>query len=157
MNTESTLTRKDKKFRSTNVLIVEDNDDHWSLIQTALAQALPGVDCVRVATTEQAMTYLNGCTGPGRLLPRLILLDLYVPNREDGWALLRQIKTGASAFRQVPVIVLSYSSDTDDIADSYLYGGTSYVTKPHDAPAWKTYVEALRTYWWETVTLPSDR
>jgi CheY-like chemotaxis protein len=80
-----------------------------------------------------------------------------MPSREDGWALLQQIKHSSSSYKQLPVVVLSYSNDRDDITDSYYYGSTSYVTKPMDMQGWIDYIQTLRTYWWETVTLPSDR
>ena len=145
-----------RNFRHATMLVVEDNADHWDLIRMALERGLPEVQPIWVTNADEAMDYLNDCLPKGIELPKLVLLDLYLPKREDGWQLLQQIKAQPS-FRQVPVIVLSYSSSQEDITDSYLHGSTSYVTKPLDVQAWLEYIQTLRTYWWETVTLPSDQ
>ena len=87
-------------------------------------------------------------------MPKLIILDLYLPKRADGLELLRQIKALPSPCNQLPVVMLSSSSDRTDISQSYQYGGSSYLVKPTDFEAWLTYFQELRTYWWETVTLP---
>jgi len=52
---------------------------------------------------------------------------------------------------------LSYSDNREDITESYFHGSTSYITKPLDVSEWKSYIDTLRIYWWETVTLPNDR
>lgn len=145
-----------KNFNHASMLVVEDNPDHWFLIKMALSQALPEVEPVWMTTGDQVVTYLNDCLPMGRELPKLVLLDLYLPKREDGWQVLQYLKDPSSPYKQVPVVVLSYSDDREDITDSYLHGSTSYVTKPLDAEAWLNYIQTLRTYWWETVTLPSD-
>ncbi|MFD2569589.1 response regulator [Spirosoma soli] len=146
-----------RNFRHASLLVVEDNKDHWFLIKMALEQSLPEVEPMWAANREEALQYLNSCLLNGTDLPKLILLDLYLPKREDGWELLQEIKDQSSSFKQVPVVVLSYSNAQEDITESYFHGSTSYVTKPADAQAWMEYTQKLRTYWWETVTLPSDR
>lgn len=146
-----------QNFQHSSLLVVEDNDDHWQLINMALAQTLPEVKSVRASSADEALTYLQNCLMDGNELPKLILLDLYVPDRADAWHLLQEIKHADSSFKQVPVVILSYSNDLDDITDSYFYGSTSYVTKPFNVQGWQEYFQTLRTYWWETVTLPSDR
>ncbi|GAB3888701.1 response regulator [Spirosoma agri] len=143
--------------RHASLLIVEDNDDQWQLIQIALKQSFSTVKAVRVASAEEATSYLDNCFLQGRGLPKLILLDLYLPEREDGWGLLKALKQSSSACKQLPVVVLSHSSDREDISESYFYGSTSYITKPSDVDEWKRYIDTLRIYWWETVTLPNDR
>lgn len=144
-------------FKHASLLVVEDNDDHWQLIQLAMERSLPEVRPVRTANLEETFAYLQTCLLQARDLPKLILLDLYLPTREEGWHLLKQIKHTASPYKQVPVVILSYSSNRDDITDSYFYGSTSYITKPADARDWQKYIQTLRLYWWETVTLPNDR
>lgn len=146
-----------ENFKYATLLIIEDNNDHWQLIQLALSRSLPEVKATRVATPNQAIEYLKSCFLKGIDLPKLILLDLYLPTREDGWELLQQLKHSTSSYKHVPVVILSYSNDQEDIADSYFYGSTSYITKPTNVNDWESYIQKLRIYWWETVTLPNDR
>ncbi len=144
-----------RNFKHATLLIVEDNDDHSQLIQLAVKQTLPEIQLIRVADAGQALSYLDNCLLTGRDLPKLILLDLYLPDREDGWGLLKQIKYKSSSYKQVPVVILSNSSNPKDVSQSYFYGSTSYITKPVSRLEWQKYIQALRWYWWETVTLPS--
>lgn len=143
-------------FRQARLLIIEDTDDHWQLIRLEIQRTLPEVTPVRVATQEQALLYLNGCLTNGDSLPKMVLLDLYLPDRQTGWQLLQLLKHPQSAFRQLPVVVFSHSTAVEDIKGSYRYGSTSFVTKPLDPRNWATYFQTIRTYWWETATLPGN-
>ncbi|WP_338875515.1 response regulator [Spirosoma sp. SC4-14] len=144
-------------FKHASLLVVEDNDDHWHLIQLAIERSLSEVKAVRTTNVEETLNYLHTCSLQARDLPKLILLDLYLPDRQDGWNILKQIKHSSSPYKQLPVVILSYSSNRDDITESYFYGSTSYITKPSDMGEWEKYIQTLRLYWWETVTLPNDR
>ena len=98
------------------------------------------------------MTYLQASPSS----PKLILLDLYLPNRADGIRALARVK---AYFREanrsvVPVIVFSYSEDIDDVRACYDGGANAYIVKSPDYREWLAYFEQLRTYWLETVTLP---
>ena len=141
-------------FNRAKLLIVEDNLDHWMIIKKAMDQCLSEVTPVLATTAQQALTMLEEWHCQEWDVPKLILLDLYLPDRTDGWALLRQIKRLPSPCNQIPVIILSASSDSTDISDSYQFGSSSYVIKPKDFSDWLIYFRELRTYWWETVTLP---
>ncbi|KAB7731057.1 response regulator [Rudanella paleaurantiibacter] len=135
------------------VLVIEDNLDQQVLIRYALQQAMPTVEPVCVSGADDAMAYLNDCVENGRDLPRLILLDLYLPTAEDGWQLLQRIKEYPIR-RRLPVVVLSVSNVDEDIERSYALGANSYIAKPLDFEQWLQYFRTLRTYWLETVTLP---
>jgi DNA-binding response OmpR family regulator len=151
------LSVSSQNFKHASLLVIEDNDDHWHLIQLAMSRTLPEVKAIRSASADEATAYLNNCFLNGHDLPKLILLDLYLPDREAGWGLLKQLKHSSSAFKQLPIVILSYSNNREDITESYFYGSTSYITKPTDVGEWQSYIETLRIYWWETVTLPNDR
>lgn len=146
-----------RNFRYASLLVVEDNPDHWQLIRLALEKFLPEVEAVWVTNADQARDYLSDCLFNGDDLPKLILLDLYLPTRQEGWNLLEDLKDQTSSCKQVPVVILSYSNDPEDITQSYYYGSTSYLVKPDTPQAWTNFGTNLRSYWWETVTLPSDR
>ncbi|GAB4016730.1 response regulator [Spirosoma sp. KCTC 42546] len=141
-------------FRLAKVLIVEDNEDHWLLIKQAMQQVLPEVTPVRVATPGLALTLLNEWQYQEWEVPKLILLDLYLPESEDGWALLEQIKRMPSPLDQVRIVMLSSSEVPVDILKAYQLGISSYTVKPTNFPDWLTFFQELRAYWWETVSLP---
>lgn len=139
------------------MLVVEDNADHWSLIQAASQQVMPQVEVIWSTNSERALSFLNNCLAAQQPLPKLLLLDLYLPDAEQSWQLLRTLKQRNSPFLQMPVVVISHSDRRDDINDFYALGGTSYIVKPASFEQWLAYFETVRQYWWETVTLPSSR
>ncbi|RIV20738.1 response regulator [Fibrisoma montanum] len=133
------------------MLVVEDNPDDEALMQRLACRQLPDVQTYCVNSVTQALAYLDGCAV--HELPRLILLDLYLPRREDGWQLLQLLK--AHPLRQrLPVIVVSSSDEEEDIVRTYDLGANSFITKPATRGEWQAYFEALRHYWWDTVTMP---
>ncbi|RIV26759.1 response regulator [Fibrisoma montanum] len=145
-----------QNFYKASILVVEDNADHWSLIQEALEQCLPEVRALRVSTAGEAETYLAHCLTNQASLPKIMLLDLYLPDAEQSWVLLRKIKQANSPYIRMPVVVFSYSNLQEDINELYRYGGTSYIVKPSSFDQWLAYFRSMRQYWWETVTLPGQ-
>ena len=144
-------------FKRAKVLVVEDSDDHWTLIKNAMQQCLSEVTPVRVATPALAMVLLTDWSTQEWEIPKLIFQDLYLPNRTDGWQLLQQIKAMPFPCNQVPVILLSSSDARADIEEAYQRGSSSYLVKPLNFEGWLAYFQEVRSYWWETVTLPPIR
>lgn len=66
------------------------------------------------------------------LQPSLILLDINMPGI-DGLETLRRLKDEVSTI-QIPVIMLSGSTTSNDKVVSFEMGATDYVTKPFDVP-----------------------
>ncbi|QHV93823.1 response regulator [Spirosoma endbachense] len=151
--TADQLARK-SNFNQAKLLIVEDNDDHWLLIQSAIRQCLIEVTVVRVSTPQQALDRLDQWQYQEWEQPKLILLDLYLPRNSDGWQLLEQIKQMPAPLSHVPIVIFSSSEDNDDILKAYQLGASSYLIKPMNAEEWLFFFRKLRSYWWETATLP---
>jgi CheY-like chemotaxis protein len=149
--------KKKTSISNASVLIVDDNDDHWLIIQQTLKDCLPQVRAVRTASTLETLNLLETCRHQEWDIPQLILLDLYLPSREQGWQLLRQIKSMGTAFQRIPIVMLSASAANDDIKEAYQLGVASYLVKPIDVQQWIAYFRELRTYWWETASLPPIR
>ena len=141
-------------FKNANVLIIDDNLDHGTIMKDSMARCLPEVKPILINTEEEALAYLDQCSREEWALPKLILLDLYLPNRQNGWRLLEQIKAMPAAIGKIPVVLLSQSSDKSDIQEAYQRGCSSYMVKPRLLTDWLQQFQSLRAYWWETVTLP---
>ncbi|MVM35519.1 response regulator [Spirosoma sp. HMF4905] len=144
-------------FKNAKVLIVEDNDDQWQIIQQAMRQCIREVTAQRVSNIEQALTLLNDWRYQEWEIPKLILLDLYLPTNSDGWQLLKFIKTMPVNFSQIPIVMLTSSADRTDIMDAYRLGISAYLVKPIEFADWLTCFRQLRIYWWETATLPQTQ
>lgn len=143
-----------RNIRGAKILLIEDNPDHQLLIRTMLRALMPEVDLLTAATVGEALHQLAECANLQSSLPRLILLDIYLPGREAGWTLLKHLKEPTSPFRLIPVTLLSQSDKSTDIQTAYQMGANSYIVKPVDHPQWLAYFESLQHYWLHTVTLP---
>ena len=83
---------------------------------------------------EKALTFLrqeNGFTNVPR--PELVIMDINMP-RLDGFDVLTCLQD-SSQLRDIPVIILSSSSNTD-IERAYRLGAFSYLTKPMELEAY---------------------
>ncbi|WP_420150166.1 response regulator [Spirosoma sp.] len=145
--------QKHHKSKKATILVIEDNADQWFLIRWALQQRFPEVDAIWMPEATQAVMYLETCVQTGCELPKLVLLDLYLPDRQQGCNLL-QILKAHHIYREIPVVVLSYSNDKDDISESYALRSNSYIVKPSGYDKWLECITSFRHYWWEAVTLP---
>ncbi len=141
-------------FRNAKLLLIEDNPDQGQIIKDSISRCLPEVKTILVTTEDEALAYLNRCSVEEWELPKLILLDLYLPDRQNGWRLLERIKAMPAAMGKMPVVLLSQSADKGDISEAYQRGCSSYIVKPVLSTDWLQQFQLLRTYWWETVTLP---
>ena len=85
--------------------------------------------------------------------PDLILLDLGLPEI-DGRDVLAQIKSDES-LKSIPVVVMTASTDEDDLAFCERWNVESYITKPINLSKFLTLVRKLKHYWLEDVILPA--
>lgn len=145
-----------RQIRKDQIVVVEDDPDQWVLVSTASSQAIPDIELIWVKTTDEAMAYLTNCLEGKQPLPKLMLLDLYVPNAELAWQLLQTIRQPGSPFLWMPVVLITNSDHRANINDFYSFGGTSYIVKPNSYERWIEHLKSLRSYWWDTVTLPNN-
>jgi two-component system response regulator len=97
----------------------------------------------------EALEYMFG-TGrhagrDARDVPALVLLDLKLP-KVGGIEVLRQIRDDERT-RYVPVVILTSSSEEEDIVASLENGANSYVRKPVDFGRFVEQVQRLQVYW----------
>jgi CheY-like chemotaxis protein len=76
---------------------------------------------------------------------RLIMLDVKLP-KVTGLDVLREIKTNAST-RAIPVVLLTSSNLTRDVALAYQLGANSYVQKPVDFQQFRDAIRLVGVYW----------
>jgi two-component system response regulator len=96
---------------------------------------------------EEALEYLlgPGAGTPARPMPALVLLDLKLP-KVDGLEVLRRIRHDDRT-RLLPVVILTSSSEEQDVVQGYGNGANSYIRKPVDFTQFTEAVANLGLYW----------
>jgi two-component system response regulator len=74
-----------------------------------------------------------------------MLLDLKLP-KVDGLDVLRRVRADPRT-RLLPVVVMSSSDESRDVAESYRLGASSYIRKPVDFGQFTDTVRQLGSYW----------
>lgn len=87
--------------------------------------------------------------------PKLILVDLYLPDRQTGLDVLEEVHQllAERQAKSVPVIVFTFSDRNEDRKASYANNANAYITKDADALNWKNDLKNLENFWWDTVSV----
>jgi two-component system, response regulator len=131
------------------ILIVEDNPDDEEFTLRALHRAKVTNEIVVTRDGSEALDWLYG-TGKyaGRdtsASPAVVLLDLKLP-KLSGIDVLQRMRAEEST-RYTPVVVLTSSSEDEDMLRSYASGANSYVRKPVEFADFANAVAQLGIYW----------
>jgi two-component system response regulator len=131
------------------ILLVEDNADDEELTTRALRKANIANEIVVTRDGKEAIDYLFGQGAyEGRDLssmPAVILLDLKLP-KLSGLDVLQRVRADPRT-KLVPIVVLTSSSEDEDMLKSYESGANSYVRKPVEFGAFVNAVSQLGIYW----------
>lgn len=136
------------KNKSVVILLVEDDPDHTTLVKEALTVNEPGLHIEVVTDGEIALDYLQR-RGPffdaeKYPTPHLVLLDIKLP-KVDGIEVLKQIKAD-KALKAIPVVMLTTSTNPEEINKCYGSGADGYITKPFDFIEFRSKLNTLKDY-----------
>jgi len=140
------------------ILLVEDNPDDVLLARRAVKKASLAVAMQVVEDGDEAVAYLGG-SGPfgdrvRHPLPALVLLDLKLPKR-SGLEVLRWVRS-QPGLDTTPVVVLTSSSEDEDIQKAYALGANSYLLKPVAFNGLVQLLGVLDLYWLKNnLTVPT--
>jgi len=131
------------------ILLVEDNPDDEALTLRALKRNNIGNKVHVAHDGAEALDFLF-CTGEyadrnPREMPQLILLDLKLP-KVDGLEVLRRIRADERT-QLLAVVILTSSTEEQDLIEGYKTGANSYVRKPVDFTQFVEAVRQLGLYW----------
>lgn len=136
-----------------NILLVEDNPGDVRLTQEAFDSLNQEVDLHVVMDGEEAVKYvqlrLHDDATPNL---DLILLDLNLP-RIDGFTVLELLEEELDDLSP-PVLILSSSTDSEDIVKSYQKGCNAYLTKPDDMREFTSIARSIQDFWIDIVRHP---
>ena len=130
--------------KNKTVLLIEDNPDDVELTLRAFQGSNLGSEVVVMHDGVEALEYLFGASQE-RGRPALVLLDLKMP-RMGGFEVLRRIRADPRT-ELMPVVILTYSGEEEDLVRGYRLGANGYVRKPVE---FEDFLEAIRLvghYW----------
>ncbi len=123
---------ENEKAAGAEILLVEDNPLDVEVTLRALQQARLA-NAIHVARDGVEALDFIFCTGAHaarkpEARPQLILLDLKLP-RLNGMEVLRRLNSDART-RQIPVIVLTGSTESKDMTEASRLGAAAFIAKP---------------------------
>jgi CheY-like chemotaxis protein len=125
--------------RAFTCFLIEDDADDQEVFINALAKISPAIKNISASNGKDALEKLSA----GKVKPDIIFLDLNMPLM-NGTEFLKAI-SGTEYFRQIPIIILSTSSDSDTIAETIQLGAKEFITKPVSYSDWETILKIVLT------------
>lgn len=140
-------------LKEADILLVEDSPEQALVAQIVFKKSKIFKNLFIVKDGIEAIEFLKQ---QGRFKdakqPHIILLDLSLPLK-DGREVLADIKADES-LRDIPVIVLSTSSNDEDVVECYRKYANCYFTKPVDLDAFMELIECLEKTWFTIGKVP---
>jgi CheY-like chemotaxis protein len=136
------------------ILLVEDNPADAQMFRTALGKTGMPVEMTHVKDGVEAIQYLaKNPKAPQHC--DLVLLDLNLPLL-SGFEVLDYLRS-TDELKRLPVVIMSGSTNTEEIDRCYQCGANSYICKPIHLNEIFSTAAALVAYWSNCVKLPSQR
>lgn len=133
------------------ILLVEDDRLDAMIVKRALNDLKVTNELVHAANGQEALEYL---TNERNKKPCLVLLDLNMP-KTNGVDFLRIVKKDES-LKKIPVVVLTASTEEQNVIATFKLGVAGYIVKPMD---YMKFVEAIKTVtlYWTLSELPDEK
>ena len=126
------------------IWLVEDSADDIELTLAALDDIKLANRVVVMRDGSEVFDRLQLCAETGTL-PSVILLDIKMP-KVSGIEVLRRIK-GDAHLKGLPVVMLTSSRQSPDVAECYTLGANAYVVKPVESDAFFEAVKTAGRFW----------
>lgn len=114
------------------ILLVDDSENDLILMRMAFKKAKCDIALQEVRAGEEAIAYLKGegpyCDRKKFPLPAIMLLDLNMP-KMNGFDVLAWVRA-QPVLKRLPIIILTASMRSDDVAQAFDLGATSFLVKP---------------------------
>ena len=143
---------ENKKKNNFKILLVEDNPADVSLTKKAIqkSELVSQLDVVKDGV--EAIKFLRKSKIDSHVdRPDLILLDLNLP-KKSGLELLEEIKEDED-LRRIPVVVLTISSNEEDLLKAYNLHANCFINKPLNIKEFYIIIEFICTFWFKVVKL----
>ncbi|WP_162463183.1 diguanylate cyclase [Paenibacillus psychroresistens] len=113
------------------ILIIDDDESTQFLLRNLLE--LEGYEDIIVTNSSESAMELLGISGFNNdaIEPNLIILDLHLPDLDGIQTCMRIL--GVEKFQDIPIIMLTGSSEKASLRKAFDAGAVDYITKPFDS------------------------
>ncbi|WP_018618342.1 response regulator [Spirosoma luteum] len=126
---------------TSTVWVVDDDEDDQLFIRTAFASGKQPIEVFSLSDGSELLPKLGECVE----LPGLILLDINMP-RKNGFETLIELRA-VPAYADIPVVMLTTSSEAEERNRSLALGANQFLTKPLSYDQLKLLAEELSDEW----------
>ena len=131
--------------KEVNILIADDNKQHFDLIRTNLLEAGIHNEMLHFADGQQLLDFLfNSDTElEDHCKPQksMVLMELNLPN-VDGLQILEKIKQDEQ-LKKVPVVIITATDDQDTIDRCFSLKCSSYIVKPAESQEFEETIQSF--------------
>ena len=114
-----------------NLMLIDDDEDDREIFLTIVEDSYPAFSLSVATNGQEALQKLQNSSSQ----PDIIFLDLNMPLM-NGRQFMQAIKTDIK-LQQIPIVILSTSSDHKTRSDMEILGAKYFITKPDKYSAWK--------------------
>lgn len=122
------------------IYLADDDSDDREFFADAVLEIDPGVILRQAPDGMHLMDDLLALSGPG--FPEFIFLDINMPGK-TGLECLAEIRSSEGILKDVNIIILSTSSDPENIRRASELGATFYAVKPNCFDKLKSLLEEV--------------
>ncbi|GAB2553024.1 response regulator [Spirosoma aerophilum] len=123
------------------VWVVDDDDDDLLFLQSAFAHQRSAIGIRLLQDSTALLAQLDACGD----LPKLLLLDINMP-RLNGLEVLTQLRS-LPRYAQLPIIMLTTSTDPGDRQAALSLGANDYLIKPIGQQHLRLIAQTLSQRW----------
>lgn len=127
-----------------SVLAVDDSEWDLEMLHVAFENAEILCDLTTVMSGQEAITHLEK-NKEDKNFPNVILLDINMPGL-NGFDVLNKLKND-NLLQQIPVIMLTSSSNPKDVQLAYSQHANSYIIKPLELDEFVNIARGLENFW----------
>lgn len=140
-------------MKTIDILLIEDNLGDIFLLEEAFEEVEMANSIESIRNGEEALKYLfKEPPYENTITPDLILLDINLP-RKNGHEILVKIKEDPR-LKKIPVIMLSTSTNHDDVMKAYKNMANCFISKPLEIEEFAEKVNEIKKFWFTQVALP---
>ena len=134
------------------ILLVDDDKICNFIAESTLNRLGVAKEVHSALNGQEALDLFNGYFQGDVAVPDIIFLDLNMPIMDGREVLAELVKD--DDLKQIPVMILTTSSDENDVLSMYKLKCSSYVTKPVDFNQFLNVIQGITNFYFTVVVLP---